>query len=53
MQTINLNTPEGVAIWIRDLPTANLKAIAARPIDQFNYMLVTAAGMELIIRGEQ
>lgn len=52
-QTIDLETPAGVAAWVRELPDENLRAIADRPIDQFNFLLVTAAGLELIVRGER
>jgi esterase/lipase superfamily enzyme len=48
---IDLNTPVGAIEWMKGLPTENLLAIAARPIDQFNYLLVCAADGELILRG--
>lgn len=48
---IDMNTPEGACEWAKQLPTANLLAIAARPIDQFNYLLVCAADGELLLRG--
>lgn len=48
---IDLNTPEGCVAYMRTLPIENLQAIAARQIDQFNYLLVCAADGELILRG--
>lgn len=51
-EVMDLTTPEGAVAWMKELPTENLRQIAARPIDEFNYLLVSAADGELIIRGE-
>jgi hypothetical protein len=50
MGSIDLNTARGAAEWMRGLPTENLREIASRPLDSFNYLLVTAAEGELIVR---
>lgn len=47
---MDLNTAEGCVAWMKELPTENLRVIAARPIDQFNALIVAAADGELIIR---
>lgn len=49
-EIVDLNTVEGCVAWMKDLPTENLREIAARPLDRFNYLLVAAAEGELIIR---
>ena len=51
----DLNTSEGMAAHVRTLPTPNLRRIAARPIfvgPVSNALLVVAAELELIVRGE-
>ena len=51
---IDMSTSEGMAEHIKTLPTANLKDIAAREVfygPVSNVLLVTAAQMELIVRG--
>lgn len=53
-KVIDLNTAEGVAQWAKSLPTENLVAIAAREVfygPVSNVLMVTAAAMELIVRG--
>jgi len=56
-KVIDMNTAEGCAAWMRELPTDNLRAIAARPIfvceAGSNALLVASADAELILRGEQ
>lgn len=55
-ETIDLDTAEGCVAWMKQLPTENLIAIAQRPIDRFNALIVSAAEGELIVRrfnGEQ
>lgn len=52
-EIMDLNTAEGCVAWMKELPTENLKTIAARPLDRFNALLVYAAEGELIVRGEQ
>lgn len=49
-EVCDLNTAEGCVAWMMELPTANLRAIAARPLDRFNAMLVLAAEGELVVR---
>jgi hypothetical protein len=57
MKVIDLDTAEGVALWVKGLPTENLKAIAARPVfvceAGSNVLLLLAADCELILRGEK
>lgn len=53
---LDLNTSEGMAAHMRSLPLENVRAIAAREIffgPVSNVLLVTAAQMELIVRGEE
>lgn len=53
-KVINLNTAEGVAQWVQSLPTENLIELAAREVfygPVSNVLMVTAAAMELIVRG--
>jgi hypothetical protein len=52
-EMMDLNTAEGCVAWMKELPTDNLKTIAARPVDRFNILIVCAAEGELIVRGEQ
>lgn len=55
MEAIDLNTSEGAVAWMRQLPTANLREIAAREVfygPVSNLLLVAAAQGELIVRGE-
>ncbi len=47
---MDLTTAEGCVAWMKELPTENLRKIAARPIDRFNALLVAAADGELIVR---
>ena len=52
---IDLDTPAGIAEHLATLPTENIRAIAARPIFGIgtpvsNFLLVSAAGFELILR---
>jgi hypothetical protein len=50
---IDLDTAEGMAEWVKALPTENLRSIAARPIfygPVSNFLLVTAAECELSLR---
>lgn len=49
---IDLNTAEGIAAHMHNLPTANLRALAARTeVAQVAY--AHAATVELILRGEK
>lgn len=52
---IDLDTAEGATEWVRQLPTANLREIAARPVfvceAGSNLLIVCAAQGELIVRG--
>ena len=53
-RTIDMNTAEGMAEWVKGLPTSNLKTIAAREVfygPVSNVLMVTACQMELIMRG--
>jgi hypothetical protein len=47
---MDLNTAEGCVEWMKQLPTENLREIAARPIDRFNILIVCAAEGELTMR---
>lgn len=50
-ETMDLDTAEGCVAWMKKLPTENLIAIAQRPLDRFNALIVCAAEGELIVRG--
>lgn len=49
-EVMDLNTAEGCVAWMKELPTENLRKIAARPLDRFNILLVCAAEGELLLR---
>jgi len=49
-EIMDLTTAEGCVAWMKELPTANLRVIAARPVDRFNALMVAAADGELILR---
>lgn len=49
-EVMDLNTAAGCAAWVKELPTENLRVIAARPLDRFNALIVCAAEGELILR---
>ena len=49
-----MNTAEGMAEWVKSLPTENLESIAAREVfygPVSNLLLVVSAQCELIVRG--